>query len=68
MHLLKIFGNFSNHKTNNFDDKIILVEKGKTVSKNEEIAIHFNKYFNGITEELNIKKWCVSDKLSDDPH
>ena len=55
---------FSN---NNFDDKIILVEKGEVVSKNEEIATHFNNYFNDITERLNIKKWCISDKLSDDP-
>ena len=46
---------------------IILVEKGKVVSKNEEIATHFNNYFNDITEGLNIKKWSISDKLSDDP-
>ena len=57
---------FSN-KTNNFDDKIILVEKGEVVSKNEKIATHFNNYFNDITEGLNIKKWSISDKLSDDP-
>ena len=57
---------FSN-KTNNFDHKIILVEKGEKVCRNEEIATHFNNYLNDITEELNIKKWCISDKLSDDP-
>ena len=34
---------FFSNKTN-FDDKIILVEKGD-VSKNEEIANHFNNYF-----------------------
>ena len=55
------------NKTNNFDDKIILVEKGEVVSKNEKIATHFNNYFNDITEGLNIKKWSISDKLSDDP-
>ena len=33
---------FFSNKTNNFDDKIILVEKGKVVSKNEEIVTHFN--------------------------
>ena len=56
---------FFSNKTTNFDDKIILVEKG-AVSKNEEIATHFNNYFNDITKGLNIKKWCISDKLSDD--
>ena len=58
---------FFSNKTNNFDDKIILVEKGEVVSKNEKIATHFNNYFNDITEGLNIKKWSISDKLSDDP-
>ena len=43
------------------------MEKGKVVSKNEEIATHFNNYFNDIDEGLNIKKWCISDKLSNDP-
>ena len=57
---------FSN-KTTNFEDKIILVEKGEVVSINEEIATHFSNYFNDITEGINIKKWCISDKLSDDP-
>ena len=57
---------FFSNKTTNFDDKIILVEKGEVVSKNEEIATHFNNYFNGMTRGLNIKKWCISDKLSDD--
>ena len=57
---------FFSNKTNNFDDKIILVEKGEVVSKNEKIATHFNNYFNDITEGLNIKKWSISDKLPDD--
>ena len=39
----------------------------KVVSKNEKITTHFNNYFNNITERLNIKKWSISDKLSDDP-
>ena len=39
----------------------------KVVSQNEEIVTHFNNYFNDITEGLNIKKWCISDNLSDDP-
>ena len=43
------------------------MEKGEVVSKNEEIATHFNNYFNDITKGLNIKKWCISGKLSDDP-
>ena len=63
----KFFKPFFSNKTTNFDDKIILVEKGEVVSKNEEIATHSNNYFNDITKGLNIKKWCISDKLSDDP-
>ena len=55
------------NKSNNFDEKIILVEKGEVVSKIYEIATHFNNYFNDITDGLIIKKWCISDKLSDDP-
>ena len=51
---------FSN-KTTHFDNKIILVEKGEVVSKNGEIATHFNNYFNDITKGLNIKEWCISD-------
>ena len=43
------------------------MEKGEVVSKIYEIATHFNNYFNDITDGLNIKKWCTSDKLSDDP-
>ena len=42
------------------------MEKGKVVSKTEEIAAHFNNYFNDITEGLKIKKWCISDTLPDD--
>ena len=56
---------FFSNKTNNFDNKIIPVEKG--LSKNEGIATHFNNYFNDIIKGLNIKKWCISDKLSNDP-
>ena len=71
MHLLKIFGKSANHffqiKQQIFCDKIVLVEKVEVVSKNEEIATHFNNYFNDITKGLNIKRWCISDKLSDDP-
>ena len=43
------------------------MEKGEVVSKNEEISTYFNNYFNYITKGLSIKKWCISDKLSDDP-
>ena len=43
------------------------MEKGEVISRNVEIATHVNNYFNDITEGLNIKKWCISDKLSDDP-
>ena len=58
---------FFSNKITNSDDKIILVEKGEVVSKNKEIAIQFNNYFNGITKGLNIKKWFILDKSSDDP-
>ena len=58
---------FFSNETTNFDDKIILVEKVEVVSKSEEIATHFNNYFNDVTKRLNIKKWCISDKLSDGP-
>ena len=63
----KFFKPFFSNKTTSFDDKIILVEKGEVVSKDEEIATQFNNYFNDITKRLNIKKWSLSDKLSDDP-
>ena len=66
----KIFSKFCkpffSNKTISFDDKIILVEKGEVVSKNEKTATHFNNYFNEITKWFNFKK-CVSNKLSDDP-
>ena len=43
------------------------MEKGEVVSKNEEIATHFNNCFNDIIKGLSIKKWYISDKLSDEP-
>ena len=52
---LKFCKPFFSNKTTSFDDKNILVEKGEVVSKNEEIANHFNNYFNNITKGLNIK-------------
>ena len=55
------------NKATNFDDEIMLVDKGEVVSKNEEIATHLDNYFNDITKGLNIKKWCISDKLPDEP-
>ena len=56
---------FSN-KTTHFNNKIILLEKGEVVSKNEEITTHFNNYFNDMIKGLTIKKWCISDKFSTD--
>ena len=48
-HLLKNFRNFANifftNQITNFDNKIMLVENEKVVSKNEEIAYFFNRYF-----------------------
>ena len=62
----KFYKPFFLNKATNFDYKIILAGKGKVVTRNEEIATRFNYYFNDITEGLNIKKWWISDKLSDD--
>ena len=70
MHLPKIFENFENHFfqiKQILTTKIILVEKREVACKNEEIATYLNNYFNDITKGLNIEKWCISDKLSDDP-
>ena len=33
---------FFSNKTRSFGDKIMLVEKGEVISKNEEITTHFN--------------------------
>ena len=66
-HFWKFCKPFFSNETNNFDNIIIVVEKEKVVSKNEEIVTHFDNYFNDVTEGLNIKKWCISEKLSDDP-
>ena len=62
----KFYKPFISNKTTHFDDKIIVVEKGEVVSKNEETAIHLNNFFRNITMRLNINRWCISDKLSDD--
>ena len=51
----KFCKSFFSNKTTNFDDKIILVEKGEVVSKNEEITTHFKYNVNDITKGLNIK-------------
>ena len=70
MHLPKIFENFENHFfqiKQILTTKIILVEKREVACKNEEIATYLNNCFNDITKGLNIEKWCISDKLSDDP-
>ena len=47
---------FFTNQITNFDDKIMLVENEKVVSKNEEIAYLFNTYFNDITKGLNIER------------
>ena len=61
---------FTNQITNpitNFDDKIMLVENKKVVSKNEEIAYLFNTYFNDISKGLNIERWQTSNLPCKDP-
>ena len=39
----------------------MLVENENVVSKNEEIAYHFDTYFNDITKGLNIERWLTSN-------
>lgn len=66
----KNFWNFANHSFQIFFSisfQITLVEKGEVVTKNEEIATHLNSYFNNIIKGLNNERWCISDKLSDEP-
>ena len=43
------------------------MEKAELISKNEEIAIQFSNYLKDISKGLSIKKWCIPDKLSNDP-
>ena len=57
---------FTNQITNS-DDKIMLVENEKVVSKNEEIACHFNTFSSDITNGSNIEKWPISNLLCKDP-
>ena len=52
---------FLTNQITNFDDKIILVENEKVVSKNEGIAYLFNTYFNDVTKRLNVKRWLTSN-------
>ena len=52
---------FFTSQITNFDDKIMLVENEKVVSKNEEIAYLFNAYFNDITKGLNIERRLTSN-------
>ena len=70
-HLLKTFGKlckpFFTNQITNFDDKIMLVENEKVVSKNEEIAHLFNTYFNDTTNGLKIERWQCSNLPYEDP-
>ena len=64
---LKICKPFFTNQITNFDNKIMLVEKEKAASKNEEIAYLFNTYFNDITKGLNIERWLTSNLPCKDP-
>ena len=57
----KFWKPFFTNQITNFDDRIILVENQKVVSKNEEIAYLFNTHFNDITKGLNIERWLTSN-------
>ena len=48
----KFWKPFFTNEITNFDDKIMLMENEKAVSKNEDIAYLFNIYFNDITTHL----------------
>lgn len=41
--------------------------KEEKISKKEEIASHFNKYFNDITKRVTIKRWHSPNLLYEDP-
>ena len=57
----KFWKPFFTNQITNFDDRIILVENQKVVSKNEEIAYLFNTNLNDITKGLNIERWLTSN-------
>ena len=65
--LWKFWKPFFINQITNFDDKIMLVENEKVVSKNEEIAYLFNTYFSDITKGLNIERWSISNLPCKDP-
>ena len=50
-----------------FDDKILLVENKKLVSKNKKIAYLFNTYFNDITKRFKIERCQCSNLPCEDP-
>ena len=47
---------FFTNQITNFDDKIMLVENEKVVSKHEEIEYFFNANFNDFNKGLNIER------------
>ena len=47
---------FFTNQITNFDDKIMLVENEKVVSKHEEIAYFFKTNFNDFNKGLNIER------------
>ena len=57
----KFCNTFFSSKSTNFDDKIIMLEKGEAVSKNEEIATHFNNSFKGTF--MQTEKALINDGL-----
>ena len=65
--LAKFCKPFFTNRITNFDDKIMLVEKEKVVSKNKEIAYLFNINLNDITKRLNTERWLTSNLPCEDP-
>ena len=58
---------FFTNQITNFDDKTMLVENKKVVSKNKEIAYLFNTYFNDTTKGLTIERCLTSNLPCKDP-
>ena len=63
----KLCKSFFTYQIISFEDKIMLVENEKVISRNEEIAYLFSTYLNDITKELNIERWLTSNFPCKDP-
>ena len=53
----KLYKPFFSEKGGVVREKILLVNDGDIISRDQDVATVFNKYFSNITESLNIIKW-----------